>query len=125
MSLICPACDIEIKMSHLDRDDVNDAPRRFGLAWPRAYCPHCGVQVRSNFGALTIYGLIAGVSIVLLGFNWFLEEPYSHFLHAAGLMLLFAAVLIAFRCHRFEAVEQTEPDAAQENTGETPADRGR
>jgi len=123
MNLSCPSCDIEIKMSDLWHDDVNDAPRRFGLAWPRAYCPHCDIQVRSNLGSLTSYGLIAGLSIVLVGVYWFIEGPYSKALYFAGLILISVAVFIAFRFHRFGAVEPTQSDADAENTGAVATNR--
>ncbi len=104
--LRCPTCAMAFVWKELKRDDLSAAPRRFGLAWPRVYCPHCGVQLRSSFGSLFTYGLVACVSIILFSANWFFEGVLSKIFYMAGLLLLLASGLIAFKSHQFVSIGQ-------------------
>ena len=65
----CPQCQHSFFRTGLRQEASATAPRRFGLHWPRSYCPQCGVQLRSSnrslLGATVLF--IAAMVLQILG----------------------------------------------------------
>ena len=103
-SLACPACHRLVPWRALRRDDVVVAPCHFGVAWPRCYCPHCGVQLRSNTQSLTVGLLLIGGAMILFGVSAMSSGPWPHRLVAAAFVAVALAAPVALWLHRFVVV---------------------
>ncbi|PIX59647.1 MAG: hypothetical protein COZ47_11465 [Lysobacterales bacterium CG_4_10_14_3_um_filter_64_11] len=102
-------CQHDLPWRVLRRDDAEAAPRRFGLAWPRSYCPYCGVQLRSNFRSLAAGLLLTGSAMTLFGINIIASGPWPQRLVTAALLGLLLAAPLAWRLHRYVVVSAHNP----------------
>jgi hypothetical protein len=104
---MCPACGKQISSKGLQVEPITSAPVRFGLAWPRYYCPHCGVQLRSSsrslFGAFVLF--VAGT--VMIVSQLVLPAPAAEISNVLGFVLLLTAFLCAYWFRRWETVGDT------------------
>lgn len=108
-SWACPVCQHDLPWRALRRDDSDAAPRRFGLAWPRSYCPHCGVQLRSNFRSLAAGLLLMGGAMTLFGISTSASGLWQQRLATAAFLGLLIAAPVAWRLHRFVVVSARKP----------------
>lgn len=101
----CPHCGIALAERDLRREPVEAAPRRFGLAWPRAYCPQCGTSLRSNANSFLAYIVLFGVGsllIIVLGSR--VATPLAVVFKGGGFLMLLLAPYVARRVHRWRVV---------------------
>jgi hypothetical protein len=104
---VCPACGKQISSKGLRIEPIASAPTRFGLTWPRYYCPHCGVQLRSSsrslLGAFVLFAAGTGLLITQLA----LPTSAGEVTNVLGSTLLLAAFICAYWFHRWEIAGDT------------------
>ena len=110
----CPHCGTQLTERDLRRDAIKDAPRKFGLALPRSYCPQCGTPLRSNTRSFLAYTTLTGTGLLLIiVISNHLPPPLSTALKVAGGILMLLAGYTARRVHRWriaaEAAVQSNP----------------
>lgn len=97
----CPHC---LKQAQpLRFDSAESAPKRWGLTWPRGYCPHCGVQLRSSNRSLWLCGLLFVLATVTQ-LSGLAQPQWSTITWPLGWVLWFGCMFSALGMHRWEVV---------------------
>ncbi|MDD4910953.1 MAG: hypothetical protein PHP57_01530 [Sideroxydans sp.] len=99
----CPACGDTVPNSGL-RTEIAP-PRRLTSSWPRFFCPHCGVELRSSGRSLRPSLAFFVVGLTLLLGSGHVPENIRGLAQLFGSVAIAACLICVYWFHRWEVVD--------------------